>query len=203
VVAPDFSEEALAYLQFHNNLRIVKFDPDKSRSKVDMKYLFNSLLVQDTDTVLHNKMEIVTKRKINVKNQQKLIEFGIKAMRQVKSNSIVLVREIDGAFQLLGMGAGQPNRLISTRLAIDKASENLTMEYEGNEVMSYFDEQFGKAILVSDAFFPFPDNVVKASQVGIKTIIQPGGSMRDKLVIKACDDLDMTMIFTVLRHFKH
>jgi phosphoribosylaminoimidazolecarboxamide formyltransferase/IMP cyclohydrolase len=125
-------------------------------------------------------------------------------MRQVKSNSIVLVREVDeGIFQLLGMGAGQPNRLISTRLAIDKASENLTMEYDGENIIAYLDQEFRNAILVSDAFFPFPDNVVTASQAGIKTIVQPGGSMRDKKVIKACDDLDIAMVFTGLRHFKH
>lgn len=203
IIAPEFSEEALKYLEFHKNLRIVQFDPNKSRSKINMKYLFNSLLVQNTDTILHEKLQVVTKRKIAVNKKKELIEFGIKAMRQVKSNSIVIVREIDGDFQLLGMGAGQPNRLISTKLAIEKATENLTFEYEGNDVISYYDEQFGKAILVSDAFFPFPDNVVTASQAGIKTIVQPGGSIRDKKVIKACDDLDIAMIFTGLRHFKH
>ena len=204
VVAPGYSEEALKYLEFHKNLRIVQYDPDKCRSKVDMKYLHNSLLVQDADTKLFEKMEIVTKKQIDVKKKKELIEFGLKAMRQVKSNSIVLVREADkGVFQLLGMGAGQPNRLISTRLAIDKASENLIIEYDGDDILDCFDREFGKAILVSDAFFPFPDNVVTASQAGIKTIVQPGGSMRDKKVIKACDDLDIAMVFTGLRHFKH
>ncbi len=93
--------------------------------------------------------------------------------------------------------------MISTRLAIDKASENLTLEYDGEDILTYFNQEFGNAILVSDAFFPFPDNVVTASQVGIKTIVQPGGSMRDKKVIKACDDLGIAMVFTGLRHFKH
>ncbi len=204
IIAPDFSEEALKYLEFHKNLRIVQYDPDKCRSSVDMKYLHNSLLVQDADTILYEKMEVVTKLKVDVKAKKNLIEFGLKAMRQVKSNSIVLVREVDeGVFQLLGMGAGQPNRLISTRLAIDKASENLTIEYEGEDILGYFDQEFGNAIMVSDAFFPFPDNVVTASQAGIKTIVQPGGSMRDKKVIKACDDLEIAMVFTGLRHFKH
>jgi len=204
VVAPGYSAEALKYLEFHKNLRIVQYDPDKCRSKIDMKYLHNSLLVQDSDTKLFEKMDVVTKLKVDVKAKKKLIEFGLKAMRQVKSNSIVLVREADeGVFQLLGMGAGQPNRLISTRLAIDKASENLTMEYDGDDIIGYFDQEFGNAILVSDAFFPFPDNVVTASQAGIKTIVQPGGSMRDKKVIKACDDLEIAMVFTGLRHFKH
>ena len=204
VIAPGYSEEALKYLEFHKNLRIVQYDPDKCRSKIDMKYLHNSLLMQDADTKLYEKMEVVTKKQIDVKKKKELIEFGLKAMRQVKSNSIVLVREVDeGVFQLLGMGAGQPNRLISTKLAIEKASENLTFEYEGDDILAYFDQEFGNAILVSDAFFPFPDNVVTASQAGIKTIVQPGGSMRDKKVIRACNDLDIAMVFTGIRHFKH
>ncbi len=204
VVAPGYSDEALKYLEFHKNLRIVEFDPAICKREIDMKYLHNSLLVQDADNLLYEKMEVVTKRQIDVKSKRKLIEFGLKAMRQVKSNSIVLVREVeDNVFQLLGMGAGQPNRLISTKLAIEKATENLTMKYDGDDILDYFDREFGKAILVSDAFFPFPDNVVTASQAGIKTIVQPGGSMRDKKVIRACNDLGIAMVFTGIRHFKH
>ncbi|MDA3812774.1 MAG: bifunctional phosphoribosylaminoimidazolecarboxamide formyltransferase/IMP cyclohydrolase [Candidatus Cloacimonetes bacterium] len=204
IVTPGYSYEALKYLEFHKNLRIVEFDPVICQREIDMKYLHNSLLVQDTDNQLYEKMEIVTKRTVDTKAKKNLIEFGLIAMRQVKSNSIILVREMeDGTFQLLGMGAGQPNRLISTKLAIEKATENLTMEFEGDDIISYFNQEFGKAILVSDAFFPFPDNIILASQVGIKTIVQPGGSMRDKKVIKACNDLDIAMVFTGIRHFKH
>jgi phosphoribosylaminoimidazolecarboxamide formyltransferase / IMP cyclohydrolase len=204
VIAPAFSDEALKYLQFHKNLRIVEFDPNHCRSESDMKFLHNSLLVQDSDISLHNKTELVTEKKFDLKKGKKLMEFGIKAMRQVKSNSIVIVREATkGNFQLLGMGAGQPNRLISTSLAIAKATENLTNEFEGEDIIKYYDEQFGKAILVSDAFFPFPDNVVKAAQAGIRTIVQPGGSIKDKKVIAACNKLDVAMIFTGIRHFKH
>lgn len=204
IVAPGYSDEALKYLEFHKNLRIVEFDPALCQREIDMKYLHNSILVQDADNLLYEKMEVVTKKQIDVKLKKTLIEFGLKAMRQVKSNSIVLVREVEGrVFQLLGMGAGQPNRIISTRLAIEKATENLTMEFEGEDIISYFNQEFGKAILVSDAFFPFPDNVVTASQAGIKTIVQPGGSMRDKKVIRACNDLDIAMVFTGIRHFKH
>ncbi len=204
VVAPAYSDEALKYLEFHKNLRIVEFDPAICQRQIDMKYLHNSILVQDADNLLYEKMEVVTKKNVDTKSKKNLIEFGLKAMRQVKSNSIVLVREVeDGSNQLLGMGAGQPNRIISTRLAIEKATENLTMEFEGEDIISYFDQEFGKAILVSDAFFPFPDNVVTASQAGIKTIVQPGGSMRDKKVIRACNELGISMVFTGIRHFKH
>ncbi|MCF7858690.1 MAG: bifunctional phosphoribosylaminoimidazolecarboxamide formyltransferase/IMP cyclohydrolase [Candidatus Cloacimonetes bacterium] len=204
VVAPEFSKEALQFLEFHKNLRVVQFNPKICQRKIDMKFLYNSLLVQNVDNKLYEKIEVVTKRKLDVKAKRKLIEFGLIAVKQIKSNSIVIVRELaDEVYQLLGMGAGQPNRLISIRLAIEKAHNNLTMEYGGDDILQYYNEQFGRAILVSDAFFPFPDNVVSASQAGIKTIIQPGGSLRDKKVIKACNDLDMAMAFTGLRHFNH
>lgn len=203
IIAPGFSDETLRYLEFHKNLRIVQFDPHHSNHDIELKFLFNSLLMQDADLILYKKLETVTKRKVEVKKQKPLIEFGLKVLKQIKSNSIAIVRETNGSFQLLGMGAGQPNRVNSTKLAIGKATENLALEYSGNDVYSYYDEQFGKAIMLSDAFFPFPDNIVTASQAGIKTIVQPGGSIRDKEVIKTCDKLDVAMIFTGIRHFKH
>ncbi len=77
------------------------------------------------------------------------------------------------------------------------------MEYDGEDILTYFNQEFGNAILVSDAFFPFPDNVVTASQAGIKTIVQPGGSMRDDEVIAAADEAGLAMVFTGMRHFRH
>lgn len=204
VVAPDFSEDALQYLMFHKNLRVIRFDPQNSANAFDLKYLAGSLLVQDADVAMFSKMELKTRRTIDLDASRALIEFGIKGMRQVKSNSIVIVRKTqDGGYQLLGMGAGQPNRLISTRLAIEKARENLQNEYTGNDFEAYVKTVFAKAILVSDAYFPFPDNIEIAAAAGIKTIVQPGGSIRDKKVIKACDQLGLAMVFTGLRHFKH
>ncbi|OQX70555.1 MAG: hypothetical protein B6D62_04520, partial [Candidatus Cloacimonas sp. 4484_275] len=130
VIAPKYSETALKYLQFHKNLRVIEFDPKNSKRKFEIKYLDGSLLMQDCDDLLYEKLENVTENRIDVDSQKELIEFGIKAMKQVKSNSIVIVRKLsDGSFQLLGMGAGQPNRLISTKLAIEKARENLFNEY--------------------------------------------------------------------------
>jgi len=101
------------------------------------------------------------------------------------------------------MGAGQPNRLISTKLAIEKAKENFANEYNGENLEEYFKMQFAECFLISDAFFPFADNVEIAAESGIKTIVQPGGSMRDKSVIRKCNELEIAMIFTGLRHFKH
>ena len=204
VIAPKFSEQALEYLQFHKNLRVIEFDPQNSKQKFEVKYLSGSLLLQDCDIKLYDKIENVTEKQIDIDLKKGLIEFGIKAMRQVKSNSIIIVRELsDKTYQLLGMGAGQPNRLVSTKLAIEKAKENLSNECKGNDLESYYRHEFSQAILVSDAFFPFADNVELAAESGIKTIIQPGGSIRDKKVIKKCDELGVVMIFTGIRHFKH
>jgi phosphoribosylaminoimidazolecarboxamide formyltransferase/IMP cyclohydrolase len=204
IIAPKYSSEALEYLQFHKNLRVIEFDPQNSKQKFEVKYLSGSLLLQDCDNKLYDRLENVTEKQIDIDLKKGLIEFGIKAMRQVKSNSIIIVRELsDRTYQLLGMGAGQPNRLVSTKLAIEKARENLTNDYKGNDLQDYFKEELGKSVLVSDAFFPFPDNVELAAEAGIKTIIQPGGSIRDKKVINKCNELGIAMVFTGIRHFKH
>ena len=204
VIAPKYSKEALEYLQFHKNLRVIEFDPQNSKQKFEVKYLSGSLLLQDCDNKLYEKIENVTEKQIDIDLKRGLIEFGIKAMRQVKSNSIIIVRELgDKTYQLLGMGAGQPNRLVSTKLAIEKAKENLANEFTGKDFQDYYKTELGKVILVSDAFFPFADNVELAAEAGIKIIIQPGGSIRDKRVINKCNELGIAMVFTGIRHFKH
>jgi len=105
----------------------------------------------------------------------------------------------------LGSGSGQPNRLISTELALAKARNVLTTEFDGdkNELEAYILTEMNNAVLVSDAFFPFADNIEVAAKSGIKHIVQPGGSIRDKSVIKACNQLGISMIFTHVRHFRH
>ena len=204
IVAPSFEEKALEYLFQHKNLRVVEYDPQKVRPMWDYKVLHNALLVQNADTKLYEKTETVTEQ--SVRFDERLLEFGMIASRQVKSNAIVIVRQLtNGDFQLLGMGAGQPNRVNSTQLAIARAKENLRLTFSGaaEQLERYIQEEMGKAILVSDAFFPFPDNIELAAAAGIKNIFQPGGSIRDKLVIAKCDELGVGMVFTGLRHFKH
>jgi len=204
VIAPKYTDDALKYLQFHKNLRVIEFNPRHSKQKFEIKYLTGSLLMQDCDKKLYDKLESVTKKQIDISSQKELIEFGIKAMRQVKSNSIIIVREMNnGNFQLLGMGAGQPNRLVSTKLAFEKARENIFNEYSGEDFEHFFKDELSEAILVSDAFFPFADNVELAAEAGIRKIIQPGGSIRDKSVIRKCNELGVAMVFTGIRHFKH
>lgn len=203
IIAPDYSDEALDYLKFHKNIRIIRFDPSRALKINDYKVLFGSLLIQDNDQELLSKMDVVTSATFAVDTAKELVLFGIKSMKQIKSNSIVIVRKNGKDYQILGMGAGQPNRVISTKLAIDKCRENLKREYNGDNFEAYFKRIMGESVLVSDAFFPFADNVELAAEHGIKLIIQPGGSMRDKCVIKKADELGLNMIFTGLRHFKH
>lgn len=203
IIAPDFSEKALNYLQFHKNLRVIKYNPDLVRDVLDYKFIHGSLLMQDKDTELVSKMVLKSGKSFEPEISEELIKFGIISMRQIKSNSIVIVRKVSKGFQLLGMGAGQPNRLISTKLAIEKCRENLLAEYNGVDFDKYFRNVMENCLLVSDAFFPFSDNIELAAEVGIKFIVQPGGSMRDKSVIKKAEKLGVSMIFTGLRHFKH
>lgn len=202
IIAPSFNEDALAYLQQHKNLRIIAFDTTKASQSLDLRYFDGSLLVQDQDNHLYDKMEMATSGEGDI--DKGLVEFGLKAISNIKSNSIALVRRKDDYLQLLGMGAGQPNRLVATRLALTKASENLKNEVsdlESSEV--YIREEIGKSMMISDAFFPFADNVELASTFGVRSIVQPGGSIRDKEVIAKCEELEICMIMTGTRHFKH
>ncbi len=203
IIAPDFSEEALQYLYQHKNLRVVKFDPARLQPAVDVKILFNTALWQTVDNKLLDKVEFVTEKSGEV--SEDLARFGLIAVRQLKSNAIVVVRKIGDYNQLLGMGCGQPNRVNSTQLALKKCYDNLGAEFNGSddEKQKYFDKEMGITVLVSDAFFPFADNIDFCNEYGIKTILQPGGSMRDKSVTKRCDELGIAMAFTTVRHFKH
>ncbi len=204
VVAPSYSEEALAYLRIHKNLRVIVYDFEASNQAFkDLRYMDSSLLVQDKDEKLYDKLKSVTKKTAAIASLRPLITFGIRAICSIKSNAIVIVREKDGILQLLGMGAGQPNRLIATKLAIEKSKANLQQAYSGPDLEGYIQTELAKAVLISDAFFPFADNVELAAAAGIRLIVQPGGSIRDKEVIAKCDDLDVAMIFTGLRHFRH
>ena len=194
IAAPGFSEEALEYLSRQKKLRIIAFNSALADNKMDMKYVNRSLLLQTKDNQLYDELKLVTKSDYDFRLNQDFVSFGLHAVKQVKSNSIVTVREMDGCFQLLGIGAGQPNRLNSIRLALEKTAANL--KDEGKDNME-------GVILFSDAFLPFEDNVELASKYGIKVIVQPGGSILDKQVIEKCDQLGLSMIFTGIRHFKH
>ena len=184
IVAYDFDEEALEILKSKKNLRILKLAKiEDSKQKFDMKYLDGKLLLQDRDFIKDEKQEVVTK-KAPTKEELKDMEFGMKVVKNLKSNAIAIVK--DG--QTLAMGCGQTSRI----WALSNAIENNKDE-----------KNFESAVLASDAFFPFDDCVRLAAEYGIKSIVQPGGSIRDEDSIKACDELGLSMVFTGARHFKH
>ena len=184
VVAPEYEPEALEVLKKKRNLRILAVAPSgESDGSYDFRPLSGGLLVQTRDTIAEDpsSWKTVTERG---PTQEELKDLGLawKAAKHIKSNAIVLAR--DG--MLLGMGAGQPNRVNSVHLAIRAAG----------------DRSRGSA-LASDAFFPFADNIDLAAEGGVTAIVQPGGSIRDEDVIAAADKYHMAMVFTGVRHFKH
>jgi phosphoribosylaminoimidazolecarboxamide formyltransferase/IMP cyclohydrolase len=206
IAALSFEPAAIEYLRQAKNLRVVEFDPALRARAVEYRFLPGALLLQsaDTDADLLGAIEVVTRQEPG--RSPALLAFGLKAVRQLKSNAIAIVRETDdGSFQLLGMGAGQPNRVQSTRLAVAHARATLAAAHVGaeNGRNAFVEEQMGKAILVSDAFFPFPDSIEVAAAAGIRTVYQPGGSLRDREVIARCDELGVAMATIGRRHFKH
>jgi phosphoribosylaminoimidazolecarboxamide formyltransferase/IMP cyclohydrolase len=204
ISGPRISAEAFEYLSLHKNLRIVEVDPNCLDRQRDLKIVDDALLVQDADTVLSEDPVVVTD--VQPVFDRALLEFGMIAVRQLKSNAIAAVRRLPtGTFQLLGMGAGQPNRVTSTELTLNKCRENLRREFTGSE--GDFDqwcaEEMGRILVISDAFFPFPDSIDLCADHGVKTVVQPGGSMRDKSVIGRCNERRLGMVFVGMRHFKH
>jgi phosphoribosylaminoimidazolecarboxamide formyltransferase/IMP cyclohydrolase len=151
------------------------------------------LLVQDSNRRLMEKWEAVTKRRPDPADVLDMI-FGLRAVSFVKSNAIVVVKN----HAALGIGSGETNRIWAAELALNRAARGVAAAAQagiGNG---------GPArVLASDAFFPFPDVVEVAAATGIKTIVQPGGSQKDGLLIETCDKFGVAMVFTGIRHFKH
>ena len=205
IIAPKIEKDALEYLQHHKNLRVIEYDMSKLPEYKDLRFINGTLLSQDTDNKLYEKLELVTKQQFDTEQNKSIIEFGLNAIKNIKSNAITIVRKKGSNYHLMGMGAGQPNRLISTELALSKAKEFIKQDFKGKkeDFEAFYNEEIKDAILISDAFFPFPDNVELAAEKGIKTIVQPGGSIRDKSIIETCNKLGVSMIFTGIRHFKH
>lgn len=182
VLAPGYEEDALSFLKTKSNLRILQIE-NKLKPKLVVKSVLGGFLLQESDEeeLSINEMQTVTERKPAEKEIEDLI-FAWKVAKHVKSNAIVIAKDK----VTVGIGAGQMNRVGAARIALE----------QGNEKCK-------GAVMASDAFFPFKDTVELAARYGIKAIIQPGGSMRDKESIEACDMNDISMIFTGIRHFKH
>jgi len=210
IIAPDFTPEALEKLKKKKNVMLVKLDvPAVGKPSTPvLRQVLGGMLMQDPDMNLWEKWDIVTRTDFPL-SKKKLAEFSMTACKNTKSNAIVLCREYEtGHFQVLGMGAGQPNRVDSLRkLSATKARENLEAAFAetapGGDMEEWITAQMGEAVLASDAFFPFDDTVREARAVGIRYIIQPGGSVRDEEVIAAADELGVAMVFTGMRHFLH
>ncbi|MFH0921689.1 MAG: bifunctional phosphoribosylaminoimidazolecarboxamide formyltransferase/IMP cyclohydrolase [Fibrobacterota bacterium] len=211
LVAPDFTPEALEFLKDKSHdIRILKTGPldAQMRPKKVYRPVIGGILEQDRDAIVFEKLDTVTKAAFP-KNKLELAKFAYAACKHIKSNTIALAHEYKpGLFMLLGMGAGQPNRVDSLRkLCATKAEENLLLfhkEQAATEPFADYKQRiFGECVMASDAFFPFDDTVREAAKFGIKYIIQPGGSKRDADVIKACDELGIAMCLTHTRHFKH
>lgn len=187
VVAQDFTDEAIEVFKAKKNLRIVKLQTPLNRflriNNYDLKMTPFGLLVQKSDSELLRKedFKVVTKEKPDEKTIEDLI-FAFKVAKHVKSNAIVVAKN----FKTLGISGGNTSRIESSEIALQKACDSSK-----------------DAVLASDGFFPAVDNIEVAAQNRIKAIIQPGGSIKDNLVIEQCNKYGIIMVTTNMRHFKH
>ena len=185
VIAPDYAADALTTLKgWKKNVRLLKTGPLSGPPQgLDYRRVDGGLLVQTRDVGADDpaKWEVKTKRQPTPAERDALW-FAWLACKHVKSNAIVLA----SGTQLVGVGAGQMSRVVSVEIAVKKAG----VKAKGS-------------VLASDAFFPFPDNVELAAAAGVTAIVQPGGSVNDKLSIEACDKHGIAMLFTGVRHFRH
>jgi phosphoribosylaminoimidazolecarboxamide formyltransferase / IMP cyclohydrolase len=185
IVAPGYDAAARAALAGKKNLRLMEIGADEPAADVrfELKRISGGVLVQEPDvrSLSESELKVVTKRAPSREELDSLL-FAWKVAKHVKSNAIVFAV----AGRTLGVGAGQMSRVDSVKIAVMKAQQSLTGSVVG-----------------SDAFFPFPDGVEEAAKAGATAVIQPGGSVRDADVIAAADRLNMAMVFTGVRHFRH
>jgi phosphoribosylaminoimidazolecarboxamide formyltransferase / IMP cyclohydrolase len=187
IIAPRFSDEALAIFGKKKNLRLmIAKEGLGAEALQEIRSVVGGVLVQDRDRTLGkiSEFKVVTKRQPSAEEWAALL-FAWKVCKHVKSNAIVYGR----GEQTLGVGAGQMARVDSSRIAVWKAGE-AGLSLKGS-------------VVASEALFPFADGLIAAADAGAVAAIQPGGSVRDDEVIKAADERGMAMVFTGCRHFKH
>ncbi|ADC90210.1 phosphoribosylaminoimidazolecarboxamide formyltransferase/IMP cyclohydrolase [Thermocrinis albus DSM 14484] len=182
IVAPEFDDAAIRVLARKKNLRVVQ--ALGFGSWWDIKKISGGFLLQEEDRTDYQDWQVVTTRKPSYREEEDL-KFAFKICKYIKSNAVVIAK--DG--MTLGIGSGNVSRVDSVRCAIERA-------------LRYGFDLKG-AVLASEAFLPFRDNVDIAAQVGIIAIVQPGGSVRDREVIEACEEKGISMVFTKTRHFRH
>jgi phosphoribosylaminoimidazolecarboxamide formyltransferase/IMP cyclohydrolase len=210
VIAPGYDEDALIFLKNKSkDLRILELSMDNGVPHENMyRYIIGGMLVQTRNRGLYARWDVVTEHPFP-DEKRGLAEFALSACKYIKSNAVVIAREYEkGYYQILSIGAGQPNRVDSIRkLAATKAAENLKILYE-REKPELSEDEFIKSvlnecILASDAFFPFDDSIIYSAENHIRYIVSPGGSIRDKEVIAAANRLGVSLVFTGMRHFLH
>lgn len=185
LIAPAYAPEAIALLQFKKN-RIILIQKELELPKTLVRSALNGYLVQDADLATESAAQLELKTKLApTTDEVNDLLFANKLVKHTKSNTIILAKN----GQLLASGTGQTSRVDALKQAIHKAKS--------------FGFDLHGAVMASDAFFPFPDCVEIAHLEGIDTVIQPGGSVKDDLSITYCDDNQMKMVFTGIRHFKH
>ncbi len=185
LIAPSFSEEAIQLLTKKKKRVLLELNRYPSSDK-QYKSILDGVIVQDTDAQVEDKSSFENKTfKEATEEELMALAFANKCVKHLKSNTIVLVKNN----QLIGMGCGQTSRVDACKQAIEKA-EKFGFDTTGS-------------VMASDAFFPFPDCVKLAGEAGVSAIVQPGGSINDQMSIDACNDLNIAMVFTGVRHFKH
>jgi len=186
VIAPSFSEGALATLRAKKNLRLLATNGwiDPAAAFLVSKSVSGGAVVQGRDNTAKSEVasgKVVTKR-APTPEEMKSLDFAWKVSKHVKSNAIVLAK----GNVTVGVGAGQMSRVVSVQIACEKAKDLVK-----------------GSVLASDAFFPFPDGLEVAAKAGVSAVVQPGGSVKDADVIAAADAHGVAMVFTGFRHFRH
>ncbi|MDD4367444.1 MAG: bifunctional phosphoribosylaminoimidazolecarboxamide formyltransferase/IMP cyclohydrolase [Oscillospiraceae bacterium] len=186
VLAPSFSAQALAILEKKKNIRLLQLPELQSgaiKGQMIYKSVYDGLLIQTADNTLWDEAALRCVTQVQPGREDwKDAAFGMTVVKHVKSNGICVVKNE----QTLGIGPGQVNRITAAEIALKQAGDKAR-----------------GAVLASDAFFPFDDCVRLAASYGIKTVVQPGGSLKDQDSVKACDELHLCMLMTGTRHFRH
>jgi len=186
IAAPAFDNKASEIIKVKPNVRLIKISLKKNSLVYEAKLLRNKLLIQEKDDkkLSRKNLKVVTNKKPSEKELNDML-FAFKVSRYVKSNAIVIVKDM----KTLAIGAGQMSRIDSTNIAIDKAKKE-KISLKGS-------------VMASEAFFPFRDNVDLAKKIGVTAIIQPGGSINDSAIISVANKLKLSMCFSGTRVFKH
>ncbi len=188
IIANGFDKKSVRLLKKKKNLRLIDSSKIEKNFKFNLLNKFNSILVQEPDTLSFSKknFKVVSKLKPTDKTLNKLI-FAFNICRNVKSNAIVITKN----YKTIGIGSGQPSRLDSCKIAISKMKKFQKINEEG------------EILAASDAFFPFVDGIEKLVQAGISAVIQPSGSKNDKEIIKFANQTNTILVFSKTRHFNH